>query len=191
MKKFTLLICAAITSISTMAYAGPTTRSFSLESTDPISDIFIGDSIGWEVRVREDHRMVTITRGARYAAPTDLLFVTPGGLAAYDIANDGRPTPNEDRRILRSGDALELAPLHVSVLELPGEVTRVEWTRPLSLQIMTVVDHRYVALKYVPLDHLKIQGPRRLTIATNSGKYTFDMTTSPGGAPIYRVVDGN
>lgn len=191
MKKFIHLITAALATFATMAHAGSTIHSVSVQSADQINDAFIGDSIGWEVRVHNDQRTWTIARHAAYATATDLIFVTPSGLMAYDIARDGKATPNDDRRTMRNGGTLELAPLRVSVLELPGEVKEVAWTRPLALQILTVVDHRYVALKYVPLTDLKIKGPRRLTITTDSGKYSFDVAAGAGGAPIYRVVDGN
>ncbi len=192
MKKLIHLIAATAASIATMAHAGTAIHSFSIESHDPISKVFIGNSIGWDVRIRADHRVATITRYQRDATATNLIFLTPGGVVTYDIAQDGRTRPDDDRRILRDGGALELAPLRVSVLELPDDVKQIRWTRALALQLQTVIDHRYVALKYVPLpDNLKIKGPRRLTFTTASGSFSFDVVYGAGGAPLYRVVDGN
>jgi hypothetical protein len=192
MKKLIHLIAAAAASIATMAYAGTAIHSLSIESPDPINKVFIGNSIGWDVRIHADHRVASITRYPRDATATNLIFLTPGGVVTYDIAQDGRTRPNDDRRILRDGETLELAPLRASVLELPADVKQIRWTRSVAQQLQIVIDHRYVALKYVPLpDNLKIKEPRRLTVTTASGSYSFDVVNGAGGAPLYRVVDGN
>ena len=113
-------------------------------------------------------------------------------LVIYDIAKDGRVDLNTDRRIMRNDGTLELAPVRVSVLEFPDTVKQVEWTRPLALQVQAVIDHHYVALKYAQMiGGPNITGPRRLTITTESGKYSFNVVAGTSGAPVYRVVDGN
>lgn len=187
------LATALIAVISTAtAYAGAPDQPFRVQSDTPISEVFIGNSIGWLVRVRDDRRVVTVTRNARYATATNMIFVTPGGLASYDIAKDGRCERNTDRRIMPNNGTLELAPVRVSVLEFSGEVKQVEWTRPLALQVQAVIDHHYVALKYAPMiGGPKTNGPRRLTVTTDSGKYSFNLVAGTGGAPVYRVGEGN
>ena len=186
-------VTAAIAVISTAtAYAGSPIQPVSIQSETPISKVLIGNSIGWLVRVRDDHRAVTIERNAQYATATDMIFVTPTGLVIYDIAKDGRVDLNTDRRIMRNDGKLELAPVRVSVLEFPDTVKQVEWTRPLALQVQAVIDHHYVALKYAQMiGGPNITGPRRLTITTESGKYSFNVVAGTSGAPVYRVVDGN
>ncbi len=174
------------------AHADAPDQRFRVQSDAAIGEVFIGNSIGWLVSVRDDRRVVTVMRNARYATATNMIFVTPGGLATYDIARDGRVELDTDRRIMPNNGTLELAPVRVSVLEFPGEVMRVEWTRPLALQVQAVIHHQYVALKYAPMiGGPKTSGPRRLTVTTDSGKYSFNLVAGTDGAPVYRVTEGN
>lgn len=185
---------AAVIAVTSMAaaHAGAPDQPFRVQLDTPIGEVFIGNSIGWLVSVHDDRRVVTVMRNARYATATNMIFVTPGGLATYDIARDGRVELDTDRRIMPNNGTLELAPVRVSVLEFPGEVKRVEWTRPLALQVQAVIDHHYVALKYAPMiGGPTISGPRRLTVTTDSGTYSFNLVAGTDGAPVYRVSEGN
>jgi len=158
-----------------------------IESARPVKTEFIGNSLGWEVKVQHDYLGVTIKRVPRYATATDLILVTDDGLEAYDISKDGTSLRNDDRRILRDGETVEFAPARALVLEMPSKVEKVQWTRPLALQIQVVVDGRFIAAKYAPYSGLTLHGPRRMTVTTDAGSYTFDVAESNGGAPIYRV----
>lgn len=120
MKKLVSLIFAACAAIATTAHAAGAVQS-SIHLTDSPSDAFIGDSIDWNVKFGKDPRDVVFSPRGSSASATDMIFLTPGGPAVYDIAKNGAATPNNDRRIVQDGGTLELAPVRVSILELPRE----------------------------------------------------------------------
>lgn len=189
MKKLVSLIFAACAAIATTAHAAGAVQS-SIHLTDSPSDAFIGDSIDWNVKFGKDPRDVVFSPRGSSASATNMIFLTPGGPAVYDIAKNGAATPNNDRRIVQDGGTLELAPVRVSILELPGEITKVEASKSLRLHIKGVVDHRYIALKYLPVDETGIKESGRLTVTTGSGTYSFAVAVGSGGAPVYRLATG-
>jgi hypothetical protein len=199
MKKLLFLTIAAWAAIGTAAHAEqpippiskPTFSSVSIQLAEPANDVFIGNSIGWRVSLHDDHRVVTLTRAARYATATDLIFETATGVTVYDVARNGVARINDDRRIVRDGGALELAPVRVSILEFPAEIKRIEGSGALRAHLLVVTSHRYVALKYVSSSDFDPKRLGPLTVTTDSGKYSFVITAGDGGAPVYRVADGN
>ncbi|CAB3753931.1 hypothetical protein [Paraburkholderia humisilvae] len=186
MKKLASLIFATCAAIATAAHAEGAGQS-AIHLADSPSVAFIGDSIDWNVHFGKDGRDIVLSPRASVANETNMIFLTPGGPAAYDIAKNGAATPDNDRRIVQNGGTLELAPRRVSILELPGEITRVEASRSLRLHIMGEADHRYVALKYLPFHDSRIKETGRLTVTTDSGTYSFDVAVG-AGAPVYRLA---
>jgi hypothetical protein len=189
MKKLVSLIFAACAAIATTAHAAGAVQS-SIHLTDSPSAAFIGDSIDWSVDFGKNPRDVVLRPRGASASATNVIFLTPGGPTVYDIAKNGAATTNNDRRLVRDGGTLEIAPVRVSILELPGEITKVEASKALRLRIKGVIDHRYIALKYLTVDDTGIKESGRLTVTTDSGRYSFGVAVGAGGAPVYRVATG-
>ncbi|MFP3637716.1 hypothetical protein [Paraburkholderia sp. SIMBA_054] len=192
-----LTSCAARRLINIAACAGALLISShalatqKIDGAGPIDAVFAGNSVGWRINVAQDRRSASVTPLAPYARPSDVIFLTGEGLEAFDLARDGKVTRNDDRRVIASGDTLEFAPARAVVLEFPAEITHVSWTRATALQTLVEVQGRFLAAKYAGSPDLRLTGPRVLTVNTANGVYTFQVTTGPGGAPIYRVVQNH
>ena len=154
----------------------------------PVKSIFTGNSVSWAFDLAGDGRTLTVKKVTRDVKATNFVLETVDGVEAYDIDMGGRVTRNDDRRLIRDNDDLEIAPVHALVLEMPGKVEKVEWTRPMALQTQVFVAGRYVAVKYAPYPGIAIKGPRTLKVTTDAGKFSFNVVSGTGGAPIYRVM---
>lgn len=173
-----------------MLVAVSSAHASAITATSPIKQAMIGNSAGWRLARGKDASTVTLEARPPYVTATNLVLDTAHGLEAYDVAKDGQLSRNDDQRVLRDNGTLEFAPGRLLVIQLPGNVKRVEWTAALKAQIQVVVDGRYVGAKYAPIADVKIPGPRRVTVTTDAGRYTFDVAKGKTGAPIYRVITG-
>ncbi|MBN3761177.1 hypothetical protein [Burkholderia sp. Ac-20365] len=182
------LVAVASIGLAISAHAAGT-----IQSTGTVTDVFTGNSAGWQFEVSKDRHEISYAPREQFVTATNLLVMTDEGVLAYDISKNGAVTQNNDRRLLADSGVLEVTPVRVVVLEFPSAVRKVEWTRSLATLVHVVIKGNYLAAKYAaPVDSALVTrmsklGPRRLTVTTDAGTYTFDVASGSAGAPIYKV----